>query len=222
MQVGTVDTLYFDPHTQKSSPNDIGILIDVRPIIQEINERFCKMFSSKYIFNPKGKILFYVSDTVDRAYYNEQYGIGLKANQIDVNFLFSRERKTLWRFETHSMIHELAHNMEISNPHIAKRCKEFFNYRTNGEKELSLNYLWLNDQNTTDEDKSKYPNGPYEIDEIAKQDNFFTPYCGKVCAGGFTEIFSCGVEMLIANPEFFKKQDPEYFCFIISLMRGEI
>ena len=222
MQVGAVETLYFDPHTQQSSPNDINILIDVNPVVQEINERFCKMFSSKYIFNPKGKVQFYVSDTVDRSYYNEQYGVGLKANRIDVNFILNQETKTRWRFDVNSMIHELSHNMEISNNHIAKRCNEFLNYRTKGEKALSLNYLWLNNPNTTYEDKLKYPNGPYKPDEVAKPDDFLDPYCGKIYADGVTEIFSWGVAMLIDNPKFFKERDPEYFYFIISLMRGEI
>ena len=121
-----------------------------------------------------------------------------------------------------SLIHEFAHMVEVANPHIQDSCQKFLNKRTQNELPMSLNELWLNAPETTHELKKQFPLGPYNDNEMAKPDNFFNPYCGKFYPNGETEIFSMGVVKLVQDPINFKKEDPEYFSFIVKLMRGDI
>jgi hypothetical protein len=79
----------------------------------------------------------------------------------------------------------------------------------------------LKDPRRTKEDLARYPHGIYGTNETTKPDKFFSPYCGKDYPEG-TEIFSMGVQAVVQDPVNFRKLDPEYFNFIVGLMRGEI
>lgn len=118
-----------------------------------------------------------------------------------------------------TLIHEMLHNIEEDNPTMLLNSLAFANYRTQGEKQISLRKLTGN-------------NG-YKTSEICKKDNFFEPYCGKfyTLAGGknqqyvnstASEIMSMGVQELFTNPLEFAKKDREYFDFVIANLRGEI
>lgn len=108
------------------------------------------------------------------------------------------------------MTHETMHYLEDSNPWIAERCQAFLEYRCAGEKSQPLRALTGFDD--------------YEINETARPDHFFDPYCGKdylhkgVRVG--TEILSMGVERLIKDPIGFFADDPEYFNFCVNTLKG--
>lgn len=109
-------------------------------------------------------------------------------------------------------IHESMHWIEDFNGHVHKRCVEFLEYRCKGESAQSL---------------KKLTGLGYRAHERARPDKFFNPYCGKdyISNDGnryATEVLSMGVEQMLKDPVSFAKQDPEYFNFVVSIMKGEI
>ena len=66
------------------------------------------------------------------------------------------------------------------------------------------------------------PNSNYKWSEIAKKDNFFSPYCGKIYQGGGTEILSMGLEEIFDNAIEFSEKDPEYFNFVLDVIQKRI
>lgn len=58
--------------------------------------------------------------------------------------------------------------------------------------------------------------------EFSWKDKFIDHYMGKRYNDGATEIVSMGLEYLVSNPLKLARQDPEYFDFIIDLIRGHI
>lgn len=109
-------------------------------------------------------------------------------------------------------IHESMHWLEDFNPHVHKRCVEFLEHRCKGETPQSLRRL---------------TGLGYRSYEMTRPDNFFRPYCGKdyIDANGnryATEVLSMGVEQMLKGPAAFAKQDPEYFNFVVSVLKGEI
>ena len=60
----------------------------------------------------------------------------------------------------------------------------------------------------------------YDKREKGKRDKFIVPYMGKIYSQGATEIVSMGMEFLFADPVKLAKEDPEYFDFMIDLLRG--
>ena len=116
--------------------------------------------------------------------------------------------------------HEFGHALEENNSHIAKRCREYLDYRTRGEHVVSMNEAWLD--RASGYMRQMYPNGIYEPYEMTKPDKFFEIYCGKQYSDGSTEILSMGIEELVTDPVKFYSKDPEYFRFVLMLIRGEI
>jgi len=104
-----------------------------------------------------------------------------------------------------TVVHELGHTIEDSNPEIRKQARVFLYKRTEGEQAQSL---------------KKLTGVNYDADEVAKKDKFMNPYMGKIYDSGSTEIISMGLEELYANPVTFAKRDPEYFEFIIGVLQG--
>ena len=198
----------------RGAKNDAAIRNDCAGAIRETYARFLRMFSPEYKINNLGNVEVYASDTIPRS------SCLVKEPFIKLRVEF-KSSKGKWGFFIPEQVHELAHAMEISNPHIAKRCKEFLKYRTKNEPSVSLNSLWLKDPRRTKEDLARYPSGPYGMKETTKPDKFFSPYCGKDYPDG-TEIFSMGVQAVVQDPVNFRKVDPEYFNFIVGLMRGGI
>ena len=110
-------------------------------------------------------------------------------------------------------VHEMAHWVENSSPHVHKRCVEFLEYRCAGETPEKLSDL-------TGNKRFK----PYEV---ARKDKFFNPYCGKdyIDKNGkriATEILSMGIQQILDKPLQFLQEDPEYFAFVTLLLRGAI
>jgi SPP1 gp7 family putative phage head morphogenesis protein len=109
-------------------------------------------------------------------------------------------------------IHELGHYLEESNPYVHDRAVAFLERRTSGAKLESLRQL-------TGE-------GDYRSSEQARQGNFVTPYMGKQYrdkSGNITatEIISAGMEYMWSDPVSFARKDPDYFDFLIDVLRGQ-
>ena len=108
---------------------------------------------------------------------------------------------------TTTAIHECMHSIEDTNPKMLANSKAFLEYRTKNDAEKSLRNLT--------------GNKGYKANEVAKADNFFSPYCGKKYDYG-TEIMSMGLQRIFEEPEKFYKEDREYFNFVIGNLRGEL
>ena len=120
-------------------------------------------------------------------------------------YLKTNSASSLW-------LHETAHWIEENSPQVKKRCIEFWEYRTQGEEAELLN-------------KSNGEKG-YKDNEYTKKDAFFNPYCGKLYMENgkiiSTEILSMGLQELMEHPFQFFRNDPEYFGFVIGILRGDL
>ena len=174
-----------------------------------IYNSFCSIFCSKYRCDKGEPIRIYLSDTVKRSYCDDST-IVIQCKKA-INFFLDTEEE--YFIDVDVLIHELAHVIEDCNSDIQMSCQKFLRDRTQNEQPILLNDLWMNNPQTTLEEKNKYPNGPYENDEIAKPDNFFDSYCGKIYSDGKTEILTMGLERLMQDPLKFKKRRPRIFLF---------
>ena len=110
-----------------------------------------------------------------------------------------------------TVIHELGHYLEDNNLNIKKLCNDFFNKRTAGDPVEKLKDI---------------TNKDYLENEVAKKDNFFMAYCGKIYNPDNnsnligTEILSMGLEMMVSNPLEFAIKDPDYFEFVYNVMNN--
>lgn len=118
--------------------------------------------------------------------------------------------------------HELGHHVE-HNLNVGNRCREFRDYRVRLAQ-------------TPDIDLQKaFPSCGYDVGEVGNEDKFLAAflgdhnkaaYAGKVYDYGGkrygTELLSMGVERLYQDPQHFAEQDPEYFKFVIGVLRGKI
>ena len=118
-------------------------------------------------------------------------------------FLKTNSASSLW-------LHETAHWIENNNSKVKKRCIEFLEYRTQGENAEKLYDI----------------DHKYEQSEYTKKDAFFNPYCGKLYIENgkiiSTEILSMGLQELMEHPFQFFRNDPEYFGFVIGILRGDL
>lgn len=109
-------------------------------------------------------------------------------------------------------IHEAMHWLEEVDINIGQKSIVFLEKRTKNDCAEKLSKLTGN---------KRYKNW-----EIAKKDNFFNPYCGKIYKNSEnqyygSEILSMGLEELISNPIEFYQKDKEYFKFVIGILKGE-
>ena len=111
-------------------------------------------------------------------------------------------------------IHEFMHYVEYKNPVMLANSIAFLKYRTGDEKIKGL---------------KKLTGISYGSSERARPDKFFNAYCGKVYSmtGDYmqataTEIMSMGVQELFTNPAKFRKEDPEYFNFVLANLKGTL
>jgi SPP1 gp7 family putative phage head morphogenesis protein len=109
-------------------------------------------------------------------------------------------------------IHELGHYLETSNSYVQRRAFDFLERRTRGAKLESLRELTGNDH--------------YEDGEEIRRGNFISLYMGKEYRDengdlSATEIISMGMEYMWRNPVSFAEKDPEYFDFMIDVLRGQ-
>lgn len=120
-------------------------------------------------------------------------------------------------------LHEIGHLVEHFNPNIERLSREFLSYRTKNEPLKSLNSIF----------KGYFYK--YHPSEIARADNFISPYIGKEYKKG-TEVLSMGLQGLFTNCSYDKKtildmqlkkailekkklsDDKEYLNFIIGII----
>ena len=115
---------------------------------------------------------------------------------------------------TPTFIHEIAHQIEDSNPEIKKAVNDFLDYRIAkaGTKNVKLKDVLQ---------------GSYWDNEVGNEDGFRKAfgehrayYVGKRYVQGSTEVLSMGLEELYNNPVALAKNDPEFFRFIVGIIRG--
>lgn len=105
-----------------------------------------------------------------------------------------------------AIVHEMGHALEHSSFSAKAAAIEFLYLRTYGQKSESLNLV----KNTT----------CYADDEVTKKDGFPDPYCGKIYDNNDTEILSMGFQYMYDDPVKFHQADPEYFAFMVDIMKG--
>jgi hypothetical protein len=113
--------------------------------------------------------------------------------------------------------HEIGHHVELAIPGLADKAAAFRDYRTGSEPPTRLNTL---------------PGGDhYRESEIGKKDDFDRVFDGSTNAyyvgksygaapGTSTEIVSMGLEQLYRDPVKFAQNDPEYFQWLVTNLRG--
>lgn len=109
-------------------------------------------------------------------------------------------------------VHEIAHHIECRDPEIFAECRAFLLSRAKpGEKPQRMSHLT--------------GNYGYASNEIAIEDEWVarggSVYSGKVYPEhlGATEILTMGLERMYDDPVKFARQDPDYFKFILRVLR---
>jgi hypothetical protein len=136
-------------------------------------------------------------------------------------------------------VHEFGHQLEGKKPWVKSMVNDWFKERLG----KGLNALDETMDKMTDIEKAKdpmkvlkigqarrkyklrplnkiEPNGNYESYERAFEDDFLTPYVGKVYGDGETEIVSMGLEWMFKNPAEFHAKDPDHFDLILRILKG--
>lgn len=116
-------------------------------------------------------------------------------------------------YHTSTLVHEMGHHIESMKPGATAKAKAFLEYRTQGEKPVQLNQLDCN------------KNKDYRDDEMGMKDQFDrivsesqAYYIGKSYSNA-TELISMGLELMYKDPVGFAQKDPEYFHFVLSILR---
>lgn len=111
-------------------------------------------------------------------------------------------------------IHELAHRIEQDTPGILDKAAEFRDMRIAraGTKDVKM--------------VDVFPNHGFEDWEKGNKDEFDKAfdsadahYIGKKYNGA-TEVISMGIQKIYEDPQHFAEKDPEYFNFIVGVLRG--
>ena len=122
--------------------------------------------------------------------------------------------------EVHTHVHEFGHAIDeqvSGGKMIGQRCREFLDHRVGSELSVKL--------------KDVVPGSSYKDDERGRKDKFADAfggnehrayYAGKEYPGNVSEILALGVEQLYENPLQFAKGDPEYFKFVVGILRGDL
>lgn len=113
-------------------------------------------------------------------------------------------------------LHEAGHAAQYYSKDLDNRATEFFKKRTAGEQLVSINDAY----------KEKYGGGgSFRDNERCYKDKFIDPYMGKHYGsekdvGGQNEIISMGLQFLHQAPTLFAQQDPDYFDFMMDVLKG--
>jgi hypothetical protein len=111
-----------------------------------------------------------------------------------------------------TIVHEIVHDIEYSHPDVSARTKEFLFKRANGEPLKSL--------------RSLTGNKGFRRDEMTFEDEWKkrggSHYMGKLYNRPSTELLTMGIERMLADAKGFAEQDPEYFRFMLEILRRAI
>jgi len=113
-------------------------------------------------------------------------------------------------------IHEITHRLEDDLPK-ARRL-------TNAFRRMRIRRAKTKDVNLRDMFGSSYDDWETgNKDEFGKAlSNIDAYYAGKSYRRGSTEILTMGIEQMFLNPVRFAKKDPEYFKFMVGVLRDLI
>lgn len=148
-------------------------------------------------------------DLVDKKYLD---GLTLEGKPASSSRAFYRNGNKSVNFHPDrrspdTIIHEIAHAIEYEHPEVASATADFFSERTAGEALQKLQDL--------------QPGFGYRSYEVAKPDDFYNPYVGRVYKGGpATEIVTMGLERMWRDPLDFWEEDPGHFTFTWKIMTG--
>lgn len=108
-----------------------------------------------------------------------------------------------------TIVHEIVHDIEYSHPDVSTKTKAFLAKRAKGEPTQRLRDLT--------------GNYGYGLSEVAYKDEWEkrggSHYMGKLYPRASTELLTMGVERMIADPKEFADKDPEYFRFMLEILR---
>lgn len=109
-------------------------------------------------------------------------------------------------------VHEIGHIIDHKFPDVLDRTREFLQYRIEGQPIKKLSE-WI-------------PGAGYSDYEIAAKDNFDNAYIGKIYKNPdgsirSSEILSMGIQYMFQDAAGFAARDPEYFNFILGIMRRQ-
>ena len=109
-------------------------------------------------------------------------------------------------------VHELGHMLEHNKPGIKQRVQDFLAYRVASEAPTPMT--------TVD------PGAQYDPGETGRKNHFDRAfpvrsayYVGKDYGGRSSEIVSMGLQKLYDAPAELAEKDPEYFAFMVSVLR---
>ena len=107
------------------------------------------------------------------------------------------------------IVHEIVHDIEYSHPDVSAKTKAFLLKRANGEQPKQLRVLTGM--------KGYKPNEVAYEDEWKKRGG--SHYMGKVYPRASTELLTMGIERMLADAKSFAEKDPEYFRFMLEILR---
>lgn len=130
---------------------------------------------------------------------NRAFAVSNQIHQSNV------DRATTW--------HEYGHVIEHENPGVKRAAQAFLQKRCGNEAPVSM--------------KERF-GGDFTAKEVGRKDGFDKIfgersgyYTGKTYSDGSTEVISKGLEAMARYPAKFAKTDPEYFNFMLGVMRGK-
>lgn len=107
------------------------------------------------------------------------------------------------------IVHEIVHDIEYSHPDVSSKTKAFLAKRANGEQPKQL--------------RSLTGVKAFRRDEVAYEDEWKkrggSHYMGKVYERASTELLTMGIERMLADAKSFAEKDPEYFRFMLEILR---
>jgi hypothetical protein len=142
-----------------------------------------------------------------------------------------------------TVVHELGHLIESNVSGVHEAAMKFLRYRTRGEAPSQLKKLFPNyaydDWETGKKDKFENifkdyyrrvflggkPDRDLTTEQLQKMKTYSLSkgfYTGKEYSHPSSEVISMGVEFLYLDPVTFARADPEYFKFIVGILRGDL
>ncbi len=146
---------------------------------------------------------------VDNTYFARRYEVRLAEEGRSYADVVARELAIAPAAPAKKVCHEFMHLVEGADPNIHTACVNFLKMRAGGEAPVSLALHTMNFS--------------YDVSEVTYIDKWGKDwvYAGKVYTDiPATEVLSVGVERLVSNPMEFAQQDPEWFNFTLSILRG--
>lgn len=108
-----------------------------------------------------------------------------------------------------TIVHEIVHDIEYSHPDVSQKTKAFLLKRADGQPLKKLRDLTGN--------KAFKPGEVAYEDEWKKRGG--SHYMGKWYDRASTELLTMGIERMMADAKSFAEQDPEYFRFMLEILR---